>query len=114
MANFENAKVGDKVYCLINGEGEIDEPIDFHNSFPISVSFGNDVFESYLLDGRLHDSTNKTPILYHSKPTIIEAKSMVKKEIQGFIGKSGHVGTTCLFAPSNDYVPCTITFEVEE
>lgn len=57
-------------------------------------------------------SDSKT--IYHSKPEIIEAKSMVKKEIQGFIGKSGHVGTTCLFAPSNDYVPCTITFEVEE
>lgn len=61
--DFSNAKVGDKVFCLLNGEGVIIYIDD--GSYPICVEF-NSYRESYLNDGRINEN-NSFPTLYHRK-----------------------------------------------
>ena len=61
--DFSNAKVGDKVFDILYGEGVIYN-ID-HTSHPIRVEFDL-TFESYLEDGRLSRKSN-IPTLYHCK-----------------------------------------------
>jgi len=62
-------------------------------------------------------------MLYHSKPTIIEAKRMVKKEVQGvIIEKRSFTSTLSEFVIHTAFIqdvslqniPCKLTFEVEE
>lgn len=82
--DFSNAKVGDKVYCLINGEGVISKIIG-NGTYPIRVSFdeGNSR-DCYTRIGKIFDTTSH-PSLYHSKPEIIPAKGLIVKELKGFI-----------------------------
>lgn len=69
MKEFEKAKVGDKVYCLIHGEGKIISIL--HNiPFPIEVHFNGRGVSNYTLDGKIN-ITDNTPRLYWSKPEII-------------------------------------------
>ena len=61
--DFSNAKVGDKVFCLLHGEGIICD-ID-GTEYPICVEFDS-VSESYLNDGRINKNHIFTT-LYHNK-----------------------------------------------
>ena len=64
-------KVGDKVYCVINGHGFVKE-IKCNVNFPVYVEFENDFTEQYTPDGR---------ILYkNSIPTL----SFTEYTLQGF------------------------------
>lgn len=48
---FENAKVGDKVWCITSGWGEV-RGIDFSKAYPIGVYFTSDEFKTYTVEGR--------------------------------------------------------------
>lgn len=62
MKRFENAKVGDKVYCRLNGFGTI-RVIDKDWDYPVEVAFN--VGEcGYTLCGRL-DIPDVEPILFY-------------------------------------------------
>jgi len=91
MSKFKNVKVGDKVYCLMNGEGEV---ISINKSaYPLRVSFEFESCKaSYTYEGR-EISRSKTPMLYWEKPEIIEKKrtrkvtkyKVVYKDINGIL-----------------------------
>ena len=57
---FETAKVGDKVWCIMSGWGEVrgtDAPTDY----PIAVYFTSGEFKTYTVDGRYtKDDLNQT------------------------------------------------------
>ena len=72
MSKFKNAKVGDKVYCLLYGEGEIIN-IDANLYYSVEVSFNTGLFRSYSTCGELL-SDHSTVVLYWEKPEIIEKK----------------------------------------
>lgn len=50
MTTFETAKIGDRVWCMRSGWGEI-RGIHCARSYPISVYFLNDEFKEYTADG---------------------------------------------------------------
>lgn len=130
MKTFENAKVGDKVYCLKHGKGIIINigSIQSHN-YPLGVKFDYNSTYSYTLDGKSL-TADKNPILYWSKPEIIapEApKRMVIKTISRWIniysdGIGVYIYDTQLEATKHNAiargnskaVEFIITYEVEE
>lgn len=48
---FETAKVGDKVWCMRSGWGEI-RGTDSSKAYPIAVYFTSDEFKTYTVDGQ--------------------------------------------------------------
>ena len=69
MNNLSNVKVGQRVYCLLNGYGTVHR-IVAEDSYPIRVKF-TALDESYSVEGKLfHYSENRS--LYLDKPEIIE------------------------------------------
>ncbi len=75
---FENAKLGDRVYCLLSGYGYICS-IGRSNEYPIEVDFELKSMckKVYTIEGR-EFITDITPILYHDKPQIVAAKKVTK------------------------------------
>lgn len=61
-------KVGDKVYCLLNGWGEVESINSVR--YPVTVKFGETITEDYKMDGLLFQE-NKNPCLF----TLDEAKA---------------------------------------
>lgn len=59
---FETAKVGDRVWCINAGWGEI-RGIDGLDAYPIAVYFLNDEFKTYTAGG-LHDEDDITQSLF--------------------------------------------------
>lgn len=51
---FETAKVGDRVWCITAGWGEV-RRIDSTKAYPIAVDFANDDFKTYTVDGLYND-----------------------------------------------------------
>lgn len=121
---FINAKRGDKVYCLLNGDGEVVE-VTTDPYFPINVCFGNaSKPENYNLDGKLQ-GWHRESTLYWSKPEIIEPKRPIEKVIEGFVNWYGE--NDYKFHPTEDQairatnvgknvqtVPCKLTFTITE
>jgi len=60
--DFSNAKVGDKVTCLVFGRGIISD-IRHCDEYAITVKFNNDVYRRYATDGRYLLEHNQC--LYH-------------------------------------------------
>ena len=60
-------KVGQKVWCLLYGEGRVDEVTRCKTTFPVSVEFHNHRGH-YTSDGRITVSGNR--VLFFSKPNI--------------------------------------------
>lgn len=89
-------KVGQQVYCLRFGEGEI---IDIDNTelYSIKAHFLN-VKVTYTSEGKMR-SDDATPMLYPSKPEIILPKWQPKP------------GEWCWFWDSTDFPPCLGQFE---
>ena len=70
-ADFSNARVSDRVKCLVNGEGNISS-IDGEQDYPILVAFSDTKAECYDTDGCAPYSRNDT-LFYHFEgqfPTI--------------------------------------------
>ena len=47
---FETAKVGDRVWCILSGWGEV-RGIDSSKAYPIAVYFTRDEFKTYTVNG---------------------------------------------------------------
>ena len=60
-------KVGDKVYCVVNGHGFVKE-IKCKADYPVYVKFTNDDSEQYTYDGRLYEDS--LPTLSFTKYTL--------------------------------------------
>ena len=67
---FETAKVGDKVWCMRFGWGEI-RNTEASTAYPIAVYFPEDEFETYTAGG-LHDEDDITQSLFWDE-VVIEA-----------------------------------------
>lgn len=65
---FENARVGDKVYCLMSGWGKMSGIRD-EEDYPLIVSFLCEA-KTYTVDGKTC-KTDCMPTLYWDKPEII-------------------------------------------
>ena len=76
MSKFKNAKVGDKVYCLMYGEGVIDA-IQSFGSGMLYVAFNEQYGAIYTFDGCVYVK-GKNPTLYWEKPEIIEKERVFK------------------------------------
>ena len=64
---FENAQVGDEVYCRMRGDGVI-IAVNRGNALPIECAFndGIDSNEYYLFDGRIYNNSPE-PLLFYRK-----------------------------------------------
>jgi len=67
-------EVGDKVFCIVNGEGEVVEV----SGEVCKVQFG-DNFHLYMLDGRMivNGFPSKMPTLYKQKPKIVTDSALI-------------------------------------
>ena len=66
MRRFENAQVGDKVICLLVGEGFIPDIVS-RVTYPIAVEFENGDTDMYTLDGHMRMG-HKNPSLFYLGP----------------------------------------------
>lgn len=62
--NFQEFKVGDKVYDIIFGEIGVIKHINLNDTYPIHVSFNDNTYEEYLING-VWMQNHKTPQLLH-------------------------------------------------
>jgi catechol 2,3-dioxygenase-like lactoylglutathione lyase family enzyme len=67
--DLSGLKVGDKVYCLMYGEGVVITIFEPDNIYPVYVRFNDNANISYSKDGRNFVGANQT--LFLSKPEII-------------------------------------------
>ena len=67
MNDFTNAKVGDKVYCLLFGEGII---VENYGIWDIAVNFSSGNYCCYTFEGKFNENAN--PTLYWNKPQNID------------------------------------------
>lgn len=67
MERFENAKIGDEVFCEICGEGKIVAFTD-KSPFLVVVKFSTGHRESYTLDGRIRKKAIKPTLFYRKGP----------------------------------------------
>ena len=91
---FENARVGDKVYCLVNGEGVINK-IDDTVKYPLEVRFKANIL-AYNVEGQSYFGPHMRT-LYWSKPEIIappQPKRKVMKEFVFYVNVYRHGHTT--------------------
>ena len=59
---FKNAKVGDRVFSLLNGWGTVDEVEMGHSSYPISVDFDSGKIDRFTSCGKC--------MVFHSNPVL--------------------------------------------
>jgi hypothetical protein len=141
MRRFENAKVGDEVYCRLNGNGVITERLDgngviterldgLRTTYPIVVNFDKSS-DWYTLDGRCKIE-DAEPILFYRKgdekylterpkqKRVIEETMYVNvyREGRNYIYRSReeaveHCRTDIAIALAIA-VPVTVRYEVEE
>lgn len=67
-----NWYVGQQVYCLVYGEGVVDDVFESSGEYPILAKFSNNALCRYTNDGRIFKGRNVC--LYHSKPEITVPK----------------------------------------
>lgn len=84
MKAFENAKVGDKVFCLLDGDGIITRINNDMVNYPITVEFkSKKSVNSFTIDGKC-DLNSVHPTLYYGEPDIIapeRPKKLIDKTI---------------------------------
>ena len=69
---FENAQVGDLVYCRLNGEGTIISvtKANTESVYPLAVKFKNKDEVQYTIDGKYHDNDIEPMLFYRSETDI--------------------------------------------
>lgn len=94
MERFENAKIGDEVFCEVYGDGKVVSCRDLV-SCRILVEFMSSARESYTPDGRMHKKAIK-PTLFYRKGTERNLTERPAKEInwKEYVGKSISVRDT--------------------
>jgi hypothetical protein len=111
MERFSNAKPGDKVYCLLRGEGEV---IKAKSSpeYPVSVKFDSNEVCSYTEDGKAcKEHTN--PVLFYRTDTgnMLTERPVAWHEVpKGTVCESR--GTECYFYDHIPDAPCPYPFLV--
>lgn len=65
---FETAKVGDRVWCMRSGWGEI-RSISSSKSYPLAVYFTNEEYKTYTTEG-LHDEEDLSRTLFWDEVVI--------------------------------------------
>jgi hypothetical protein len=118
---FENAKVGDRVWGLTIGWGNIIKiDRDCKTSGAIVVSWDNDERTSYLhSDGRVHKN-DLLPFIFWSEIHFEippKPKVKVKKTVEGWGRECLTGGILVKEQPDNnefEWFPAIITYEVEE
>lgn len=98
-------KVGDEVYCLKYGEGVVENINAGGAKFPVAVNFCDhtDIYTSY---GYLNIA-DKTPMLYHSKPEIIEPKRKVTKYQVVYKCEGDYRISTSYFQDETEFIEST-------
>lgn len=112
MSDFSKARVGDKVYSLLNGLGTV-VSVNGGVKYPIQVEFVS-VTHAYTFDGLL-TKDHVTPDLYWSKPEIIEPPApkrmkTVETERWFLVGANPHFSegvrwTQCMCKPRLEDIP---------
>lgn len=71
MQDYDDFKVGDKVWCLMHGAGEVISitPPTRCENYPVKVKFQGTYIESYTPDGRITTGW-KTRTLFFSEPKV--------------------------------------------
>ena len=69
MPQFDDAKVGDKVWSVANGWGKI-TGVDNSDNYPIEVTYDNENWASYKSDGR-EFSSEPNPTLFWDEVKIV-------------------------------------------
>jgi len=123
--DFSQARIGDKCYSIIDGEGYIESLCNVENrERPIRVRFGQTIDRQYTrtftLQGRC-DKEDIYPTLYHSTPHFEipeRPKRKVKKEVKvwAIITKDGEVYQLFKYQPAinnPDYGLLEFTKEIE-
>lgn len=69
MERFENAKIGDEVFCEVYGYGKlVSLTVPSGSTYPVVAKFSSEYRESYMLDGRIRKEATK-PTLFYRKGT---------------------------------------------
>ena len=63
MQRFENAKIGDKVYCRICGNGEVNE-VNNNSTYPIYAEFEDGTNDTYAYCGKLFLENSEATLFY--------------------------------------------------
>lgn len=110
-------KVGDKVWCLLNGEGVVDTLLGngiSYIEYPILVRFISGPLDYYTVDGKV-DICNLNPSLFLSEPVVTVTKRKVKREtIKYSIGNPQE--QVCFYNCKDDgegWTEVTMTWEEE-
>lgn len=87
MERFENAKIGDEVFCEVYGDGNIVR-LQKESTYPVVVEFSSEYRESYRLDGRICKEAIK-PTLFYRKGTERNLTERPAEEInlKEYVGK---------------------------
>ena len=110
-SDFNNAKVGDKVWCISLGMCHITS-IDVSGVYPIRVS-NTARSELFTLDGKSHTG-DKFPSLFYEKPFCFKQKVKKAVELEGWYdidNKKFRLGRLCAAMVE---AKATITYEVME
>lgn len=76
--------VGDTVWCVVHGQGVVQDIGRRCLIYPINVKLANGSVSSYTLDGKLYTHSNRT--LFFSKPEV--KGDVVRKFVSTLIGKT--------------------------
>ena len=88
-------EVGDKVWCVVFGEGAVTE-VDSDDDYALCVYFGAvDGYEYYTKDGRLKQVGNRC--LFFSKPTVSGSLTRQPLDEPGQINESTPLESVCPF-----------------
>lgn len=63
MERFENAKIGDEVFCEVYGDGNIVR-LQKESTYPVVVEFSSEYRESYTRDGRIRKEAINPTLFY--------------------------------------------------
>jgi hypothetical protein len=85
MQDYDDFKVGDKVWCLMLGAGEVIDIGPRAGNYPVKVKFGDSWVETYTADGKINAAW-KSRSLFFSEPKI-EA-SVKRPFVPTLVGKT--------------------------
>ena len=78
---FANAQVGDKVFCLMYGEGTIEATYSKATPYPIRVKFNKNATVTYSIEGKTLSSANQTLFYESAVITIYPGQEPIREYI---------------------------------
>ena len=77
-------RLGDRVWCVLYGSGEITSILTDHCTYPLEVIFENDADHWYTVDGKVDENAKRT--LFFSEPKIEAA--VTRPFVPTLVGKT--------------------------